>query len=49
MSKEKLEKVLYARISSEMHKALTHLAEEDGRSIGSFVRHVFKQYLKKSR
>jgi len=47
MSEKKLEKVLYVRVSNEMHKALTRLAEEDGRSVGSLVRQVFKQYFKK--
>ena len=48
MSEKKLEKVLYVRVSNEMHKALTRLAEEDGRSIGSLVRHVFKQHFKQA-
>jgi len=48
MSEKKLEKVLYVRVSNEMHKALTRLAEEDGRSIGSLVRQVFKQYFKQA-
>jgi len=47
MSKERLEKILYVRVSNEMHKAFVRLAEEDGRSIGSLVRQVFKQYFKK--
>ncbi|MBA7695583.1 hypothetical protein ES703_104213 [subsurface metagenome] len=46
MSKEKLEKILYVRISNGMRKELVRLAEEDGRSIGSFVRQALKQYFK---
>lgn len=46
MSKKKLEKVLYVRVSTEMHRALTRLAEEDGRSIGSFVRQALKHHFK---
>jgi len=48
MSEKKLEKVLYVRVSNEMHKRLMRLAEEDGRSVGSLVRQVFKQYFKQA-
>jgi len=47
MKKEKLEKILYVRISNGMQKELARLAEEDERSVGSFVRQVFKKYFKK--